>query len=289
MNSFSNILTLAESRTSDLVSIKKSIILAKQNNGHITVLSTRKKNSSYHQWLNKTENNVVDNSEKIQRLVVFAKQQGVAINYKIREEKDKFVALKKQLEGQQYDLIVAEHQKEESRLWPFDSTEYSNLLNTSDISILFVGDYKWRVNGNVLAAIETEENTLNHHSFNDEIIVKTNELAMLLKSNIHFFNCYLKNCGISFKEKMPTLEFNHHLNNLNALVKAHHFKDENLHIEEGLVDDIIPNQANRFGANVVVIGCGEHKGWLSKIKGHTIDYVLDDLDCDILALKQSIH
>jgi nucleotide-binding universal stress UspA family protein len=288
MSSFSNILTLAESRTSDLVSIKKSIILAKKSQGHVTVLSTRNKPSSYHRWLNKTENNICYNNEKIEKLVSIAKREGVAIDYEMREEKDQFTAIKRQLENNQYDLIVSEHRKEEPKLWSFDSAEYSRLMNVSDTSVLFVGDHQWRDNGNILAAIETEENTINHHTFNDEIIVQSNIIAKLLMSNIHLFNCYLENCSISFSEDIPTLEFAQHLEHLTSLVKAHHLEDKYLHVEEGLADDVIPTQANKFDANVVVIGCGEHKGWLSKIKGHTVDYVLENLECDLLALKQSI-
>ena len=290
MNHFSNILTLAQSRTSDLISIKKSITLAKKNKAHITVLSTRIKCSAYHQWLHKTEQDDSENEKKIISLINFAKQQGVSISYKIREEKEQFIALKKQLEDNNYDLVVAEHQKEESRLWPFESAEYSNLLRASDTSILFVGGHQWLDNGNVLAAIETEENTLAHNKFNNEIIVKASDLAILLMSDIHLFNCYLENCSIAFQETEQVkrnTEFSTHLQNLTALVKAHHFEDKYLHLEEGLADDIIPDIAHKLNANVVVIGCGEHKGWLSKIKGHTIDYVLDKLDCDLLALKQS--
>ena len=287
MSSFSNILTLAESRTSDLIAIKKSIILAKNSNGHVTVLSTRQKPSSYHRWLNITKHNIGDHSEQIERLVSFAKQQGVAIDYEIIDEKDQVSALKKQLENDQYDLVIAEHRKEESRLWSFDGAKYSRLLNASDISVLFVGEHKWRNNGNILAAIETEENTLNHHTFNDEIIIKSSDIAKLLMSHIHLFNCYLENGSISFTENMPTLEFTQHLDNLTSLVKAYHLEDKYLHVEEGLADDVIPIQADKFDANVVVIGCGEHKGWLAKVKGHTIDYVLDNLACDLLALKQS--
>jgi len=287
MNSFANILTLAQSSTSDLVSIKKSIILAKKNNSHVTVLSTREKPSGYHLWLNQTKYNTFDNSEQIKKLVTCAKHDGVTINFKIIEEKDQFIALKKQLEHNHYDLVITEHHKEESRLWPFDSEEYSQFLNASDTSILFVGAHPWQDNGNVIAAIETEEDTFKHQSFNGEIIVKSNELAKLLMSHVHLFNCYLENCSISFKEAMPTLEFRHHLDHLTALVQTYQLEDKYLHVEEGLADDIIPNQADKLNANVVVMGCGEHKGWLAKIKGHTIDYVLDNLKCDLLALKQS--
>jgi len=287
MNSFSNILTLADARASDLTSIKKSIILAKKNNSHVTVLSTKRKTPIYQKWLNKTEDNFVDHNGDIKKLVSLAKGEGVAINYKIREEKDQFTALTKQLKTNNYDLVIAEYHKEVSKLWSFESAEYTNLLKASDTSILFVGNHQWQNNGSVLAAIETEESTLNHLMFNDEIIGKSNDLANLLMSNIHLFNCYLKSCSISFSETLPSPEFTQHLEHLTNLAKAYHFDDKNLHIEEGLADDVIPAQAQKLNANVVVIGCGEHTGLLSKIKGHTLDYVLDNLNCDLLALKQS--
>lgn len=259
MNNFSNILTLTQSRNNDLISIKKAITLAKKNQAHVTVLSTRKKCSAYHHWLNKAEDSGFDNEEQIINLVNHAKHEGVTIKYKVREERDHYMALKKQLEDNEYDLVVAEHQKEESRLWPFDRAEYSNLLGASNTSILFVGNHKWLDNGNVLAAIETEESSSSHKTFNDEIIVTARDLAKLLKSDTHLFNCYLESCSISFKDIASTAgntEFSSHLEHLNALVKTYHFQDKYLHVEEGLADDIIPSQAHKLNANVVVVEIG---------------------------------
>jgi len=290
MNNFSNILALAHYRNNDFISIKKSITLAKKNHAHITVLLTRKKHSIKHQWLNKVAMDNFTNEKQIISLINNAKHEGVSICYKIREERDQYIALKSQLENTKYDLVVAEHKKEGSWLWPFKKTEYSSLLSASDTSILFVGDHQWLDKGNVLAAIETEESTFSHRKFNDEIIAKASDLAKLLVSDIHLFNCYWESCSMSFKDiesAKINIECSNHLEHLTALVKKYHFKDECLHVEEGLADDIIPHQANKLNANVVVIGCGEHKGWLSKIKGHTIDYVLDNLKCDLLAMKQS--
>ena len=184
-------------------------------------------------------------------------------------------------------MVVANHEKEASQHWLFNKSEHSHLLNVSDTSILFVGQHRWLNNGNILAAIETEENTLTHKTFNDEIIAKSNDFAKLLMSDIHLFNCYLESCSVSFRHETPISEFQNHLKHLTSLVKPYHFEDRYLHVEEGLADDIIPYQANKYNANVVVMGCGEHRGVLSKIKGHTIDYVLENLECDLLALKQS--
>jgi len=293
MSSFSNILALAQPSTCNLMAIRKSIVLAKKNQANLTVLSTKKKYSPYQRFFNNTEKNDLSNEPQILELVNFAKREGISTHYKIIEARDQLTALKDQLQANEYDLVVTDHQQKESHLWPFHKTEDSNLLNASDTSVLFVGQHKWLSNGNVLAAIETEENTPVHNNFNNEIMVKTRDLAKLLTSNIHLFNCYFDSCSVAFKEmefSQRNEEFAHHLEHLTILAKGYQLEDKCIHVEEGLADDVIPEQAHKFNANVVVIGCGEHKGWLANIKGHTIDYVLDKLDCDLLALKQSsIH
>ncbi len=287
MHNFSNILTLIQPETYDLISLEKSILLAKNNLARVTVLSTKSKPSAFQNWLHNSETNNFDNKEQVHDLISFAKNEGVAINHIKREESDQILALKKQLEENKYDLIVADHQKDESRVWPFNNAEHSHLLNVSDTSVLFVGHHKWLKNGNVITAIETQEDTKSHRTFNNEIIEKSNDFAKLLMSDIHLFDCYLESCSVAFQEVSPNTEFQNHLKSLTSLVKAYHFEDKFLHVEEGLADDVIPSQASKYNANVVVMGCGEHKGLLSKIKGHTIDYVLDNLECDLLALKQS--
>lgn len=287
MDSFSNILTLVKPRTSDLISLKKSILLAKNNHARVTVLATKEKPSRYQRWLNHKTTTELDNEEKINSLIHLAKQEGISINYKIREERDQFITLKKQLKENQYDLVVAENLKKTPHLWTFEQAEYTHLLRVSDTSVLFVGDHQWLNNGNVLAAIETEENTVTHKTFNNEIIEKSSDLAKLLMSDIHLFNCYLESCSVSFQPMKSMKQSKNHLDHLTSFVKPYHFKGENLHVEEGLADDIIPSLANKYNANVVVMGYGEHQGWLSRIKGHTLDYVLNNLHCDLLALKQS--
>lgn len=287
MDSFSNILTLVQPRTSGLISLKKSILLAKKNHASVTVLATKEKPSAYQRWLNHKTTTEVVNEDKINGLIDLAKQEGISIDYKIREERDQFIALKKQLKENQYDLVVAESFKEASHLWTFEQAEYTHLLRVSDTSVLFVGDHKWLNNGNVLAAIETEENTVTHKTFNNEIIEKSSDLAKLLMSDIHLFNCYLESCSVSFQPMDPMKQSKNHLDNLTSFVKPYHFEGKYLHVEEGLADDIIPSLANKYNANVVVMGYGEHQGWLSRIKGHTLDYVLNNLSCDLLALKQS--
>jgi hypothetical protein len=65
MDSFSNILTLVKPRTSDLISLKKSILLAKNNHARVTVLATKEKPSRYQRWLNHKTTTELVNEEKL--------------------------------------------------------------------------------------------------------------------------------------------------------------------------------------------------------------------------------
>lgn len=186
------------------------------------------------------------------------------------------------------DLVVSECQYKDGSLWSFDSHENSSLLYASNIPTMFVKNKEWHNKGQIIAAIETEEETLLHQKLNREIVDSSCYVAQLLEGDIHLLNCYLESCLMSFPtidEQPEKSEFSNHLEHLTLLAENHHLNKDNLHIEQGLVDDLLPQQASIIDADIVVLGCGEHKGILSTIQGHTVDFVLNKLDCDLLALK----
>ncbi|MEW6992336.1 universal stress protein [Colwelliaceae bacterium 6441] len=288
MNSFQNILALVQPRSKDLTAIKKSIILAQSSNANLTLLSFNNEMSPYQKWLKKGNVTQSNNTDCIENLMNFAREKKVKINHLVFNGIKQSKALKEQLFENCYDLVMTEHEHEDEKLWPFDANEYSQLLNVSTIPTMFVRNKEWLHEGHVIAAIETEESTLQHQEFNQEIIERTRYIAELLHSDIHLLNCYLESCLLSFdplEDKEKKSEFILHCEHLAEIAEKNHLNKPSLHIEQGLVDDLIPKQAKEINADIVVLGCGEHKGLLSKIQGHTIDYVLNKLDCDLLSLK----
>jgi hypothetical protein len=79
-------------------------------------------------------------------------------------------------------------------------------------------------------------------------------------SDIHLFNCYLESCSVYFQPMNSKKQSKNHLDHLTSFVKPYHFEGKNLHVEEGLADDIIPSLANKYNANDLVMGYGEHQG-----------------------------
>jgi universal stress protein E len=63
------------------------------------------------------------------------------------------------------------------------------------------------------------------------------------------------------------------------------FSDEQLHIEEGPADVLIPYVAGKLGAVVTVIGTVARTGLSGVLMGNTAEVVLDTLESDVLVLK----
>ncbi len=290
MNSFENILTIVQPRTESFVGIKKAILLAKRNHAELTILLVKPKLSPYLSWLNQKPVATKSVDSQVKNLRDFSAQVGIKTRLDIVEEQHMSHALAQHVNGNGVDLVVVEHLHKYTRLWPFDEDEYHQLLNASTNATMFVGRRSWQERGHVLTAIETEEQTPTHRHFNHEIVEKANHFAQLLLSDVHFVSCFSKSCKISFTECEEQQPEDKHFQHLTSLIAPYQFSPDHIHIKEGLVDDVLPNQARQLGVNLVILGCHEHKGLLANIKGHAIDYVLDQLQCDVLAVKPvAIH
>ncbi len=63
-----------------------------------------------------------------------------------------------------------------------------------------------------------------------------------------------------------------------------------LHVEQGIPDDVIPKSAKIVNADLVVVGSGEHKGFIHNLMRHTLDYIIEKINCDLLVLKpETVH
>jgi universal stress protein E len=69
-----------------------------------------------------------------------------------------------------------------------------------------------------------------------------------------------------------------------TLVRSCGVDKDRIFIELGDPDKVIVDKANELGANLVVIGNSARSGLAALMKGNTAEKVLDQLDCDLLAL-----
>jgi universal stress protein E len=60
---------------------------------------------------------------------------------------------------------------------------------------------------------------------------------------------------------------------------------ENTHVEEGLPETVIEQTALSIDAELVILGTVGRTGISAALIGNTAEHVIDQLNCDVLALK----
>lgn len=59
----------------------------------------------------------------------------------------------------------------------------------------------------------------------------------------------------------------------------------NTYVKEGLPEKVIPMVAKDIDAELVIIGTVGRVGLSAALIGNTAEHVIDELDCDVLAVK----
>jgi nucleotide-binding universal stress UspA family protein len=306
MKQFKKILAVANQPYEHDQIIPKALMLATKAHAHLTLFSNDEHKSSLEHYINQ---------EKLQRLlstqIASNSDQHLddfyqcVIDIKTSTNGCSHQDILQELANEEYDLLI-KSQTPCHQYMGLSLTVNGHLLRKSPTNLLFVGKQKWPEHGRILTALETEEPTQQHQSLNTSLLDETRYVAHLLASDIHLLNCYQEDNSMSLaqvdqqtidhqngqgQEQVQDL-YHQHVEHLSHSAKAYQVKSEYLHVEQGLPDYVIPHEAQKHSASIVVLGAGEHHGFVEALKGHTAEYIIDQLDCDTLILKanaEQIH
>jgi len=78
---------------------------------------------------------------------------------------------------------------------------------------------------------------------------------------------------------------NHHQQAMNEHAAKFDINPNNTHIEEGLPETVIEQVAQEIDAELVILGTVGRTGISAALIGNTAEHVIDQLNCDVLALK----
>jgi len=287
MIAYKHILAVVDTRSPMQNSLRKAMILSDKTNAKLTLLEVSPKNT----LLSK----LTHSSSSIEPFAVHKKSieqyraQGKKIENKTRINNSVSKAILEELEQEQYDLVILNYKHHHPLFHEFSFADEWRLLRQSDVAVMLVGSNEWGENGHILTAIETDDASHQHNTFNQKLLDETEHIASLLSSDIHLVNCFLEqNLSMAIKPSKVKHRLNNqrrHWINLVDSSNSHQIEHSHLHLEEGLPDHIIPNMAEKYGANIVILGAGEHHGLFSHFKGHTSEHIIDQLNCDIFAIK----
>jgi universal stress protein E len=203
-----------------------------------------------------------------------------------------FESIIEQVLKQGYDLVIkGTHQHDKFKSVVFTPTDW-HILRKCPCPVLLVKEHEWPSNGNIVAAVNVGSDEAEHHSLNAKITEEAKQLAQLIQANVHLVNSFPGtpvNIAIEIPEFNSTeyndTMFKHHQQAMIAHANQFDINIVNTHVKEGLPETIIEHVAAELDAELVILGTIGRTGISAALIGNTAEHVIDQLNCDVLALK----
>ena len=225
-------------------------------------------------------------------LISEPRNQGIDINLKVVWHNRPFEAIVHQVLEQSFDLVIkGTHNHDILKSMIFTPSDW-HILRKCPCAVLLVKEHEWPENGNIIAAVNAGSEQEHHQSLNQRVISNAQAMSQVLHGQVHLVNAFPGtpvNIAIEIPEFNPqqynTAMRRHHENAVAELAKQHDIAEQHAHVLEGMPEDIIPHLATELDAEMVVIGTIGRTGLSAAIIGNTAEHLIDQLDCDVLALK----
>lgn len=304
MKTYQNILVVIDPSTDDQKALKRAIDLATRINAcgtnHVNVnafLSIFDFSYEMTTILSSEERDVmrqsvIKNKELWLKSIISELNPGIEISCKVVWNNRPFEAIIEQVINNGYDLVIkGTHQHDKLKSVVFTPTDW-HILRKCPCPVLLVKEHEWPNNGNLLAALNVGSDEAEHHSLNTKITQEAQQLAKIINANVHLVNSYPGtpiNIAIEIPE-FDSTEYNdtmlkHHEQAMIVHANKFNISVANTHVEEGLPETVIEQVAKKIDAELVILGTIGRTGISAALIGNTAEHVIDQLNCDVLALK----
>ncbi|QSX30751.1 universal stress protein [Shewanella cyperi] len=289
MSRFQNLLAVTDESTQSRAALQKAIQLANLCHGNLTLLRVQlPEYQGVVHWLDQHLSHHDEQKNEFPRHDSYPNQD-IKVRVKHCRAASLAAAVVNEIRQEDYDLLLVEHHHYAPWLCEFASTDDWQLLKDVALPVLFAGEQPWSSDGRILTALDIDDDQ-ETPTFNRALLHFAGDLAELLHQQLHLLNCYQDNeLGMSFSANQAPDEASHHWQKLRQLAEELALTDDRLHLGNGLPDFVIADTARACNSDIVVLGANAHEDWLSEIKGHTSQALLNQLQCDILALRTNLH
>lgn len=303
MQTYQKILVVIDPSTDEQKALKRAIDLAtsiKANGGQVevsaflsifdfsyemtTILSGDERNAM--------QQSVIKNKKLWLENLVSDLNPTIDINSLVVWHNRPFESIIGQVIENNYDLVIkGTHQHDRFKSVIFTPTDW-HILRKCPCPVLLVKEHEWPSNGNILAAVNVGGDEVEHNSLNIKITKQAEQLAKLIKGNVHLVNSFPGtpvNIAIEIPE-FNSSEYNntmlkHHKKAMETHAAEFQIDVSNTHVEEGLPERVIEEVADEIDAELVILGTVGRTGISAALIGNTAEHVIDQLNCDVLALK----
>lgn len=191
-----------------------------------------------------------------------------------------------------FDIVIkGTHQHDKLKSVIFTPTDW-HLLRKCPCPVLLVKEHSWPMNGNIVAALNVGSDEEEHISLNNKITEEAINLSRIIKANIHLVNSF-PGTPVNIAIEIPEFNandynesmFQHHQSAMNEHADKYSIGKDHTHVQEGLPEDIIEKMSEELDAELVILGTIGRTGISAALIGNTAEHVIDNLNCDVLALK----
>lgn len=192
----------------------------------------------------------------------------------------------------QVDLVVKATKKHDDLASVIFTPTDWHLMRKCPRPVLLVKEHDWPEGGEIIAAVNVGSEDDEHAALNDKLTIIANDYASLLKGNVNLVNSYPTtplNIAIEVPEFDPDTYHdavkNHHMKEMRSHALKYGIPENKCVVKEGLPEKVIPQVAKTLDAELVVIGTVGRVGISAALIGNTAEHVIDELNCDVLAIK----
>jgi universal stress protein E len=230
----------------------------------------------------------------VQAVLAPYQETGLVIKVHIEWHRHLFESVIQFAMQHRFDLIMkATYAHEGIQSIVFTPTDW-HLLRKSPIPVLLVHDEVWPEQGNIMCALDVVADRDEHVQLNHALIQASLHWEKLLEAEVHLVNSYPET-PVNIAIELPDFDVQaynesiktQHEQKMLTLANAFDLAPSQCHVQAGLPEDIIPEKALQLNVELVIIGMAGRTGLSAALIGNTAEHVIDNLRCDLLAIKSA--
>jgi len=299
MEKYQKILAVIDPTVEDQKALKRAIELAQKTKASITaflciydfsyemttMLSSDERESMRQSLIN-------DRIQWVEEVINGIERADLTINTEILWHNRPFEPIIENVLNNGFDIVIkGTHQHDKLKSVIFTPTDW-HLLRKCPCPVLLVKDHLWPINGNIVAALNVGSDEQEHQSLNNKITEEAINLSKQILANVHLVNSF-PGTPVNIAIEIPEFNaseynesmLNHHKEAMKQHADSFSIAESHTHVKEGLPEDVIEKVSEELDAELVILGTVGRTGISAALIGNTAEHVIDNLNCDVLALK----
>jgi universal stress protein E len=202
------------------------------------------------------------------------------------------LAVSELIPSSDFDLIVKAPYQQDGFKKLFRNGLDHYFVSSCPLPLWMVKPRLWDNDIEVLACLDICNEDFDNQRLNKRILAISDKLARAMDAKMHVVDCYYGEIGslrINYSNargfKREASMKVQHIERLKLYIGGYALADDQLHFEEGIPDDTLPNKAAALTAEVTVIGNNEDTKYIDRLFSDTAQILTQAMPCDILVLK----